>query len=143
MIVPGLIVSLLLTLSPMTPTNRLPVIEATDTAALRQHVGQRVFVVGTVERAAWSRSGKVMNVEFEGVGDDGFLAAMFARSRKSFDAAFSGDAAAAFTGRRVRVMGELQLYGGNDADLRGRPEIILALPSQINLIADDAMRPAA
>ena len=119
------------------PESSLPVLAASDTEALKAHEGERAFVEGVVTSAQWSRSGKVMNINFEGVGDDGFLAAIFQKRRAAFDEAFDGDLSAALEGKRVRLEGPLKIYGGRVEYLKGRPEIILNQTSQITILDDD------
>ena len=40
-------------------------IDATDKAALAAAIGKDVVVSGTIKKAQWSSTGKVMNIEFE------------------------------------------------------------------------------
>jgi hypothetical protein len=121
---------------PNEESGRLPVLKAGDTAAVLEHVGQRIYVVGTVERAAWSRSGKVMNIVFEEAGDNGVMAVVFDGQRKQFDEGFGGDAAEFFTGKRLRLQGEVTMYGGQVEAMKGRPEIVLRYASQIVVPAE-------
>lgn len=112
----------------------LPVLSASDTEAILEHEGKHVFVEGKVERAAWSSSGKVMNIRFAGADpDDGFMAALFEKQRKNFDKAFGGDVTEALTGKTVRLEGVVSTYGGHIEALQDRPEIILNLTSQITI----------
>ena len=119
------------------PESSLPVVAATDTDALKALDGQRVFVDGVVSSARWSRSGKVMNINFEDVGDGGFLAALFEKRRAAFDEAFDGDLSAALEGKRVRLEGPVQVYDGPVNFLKDRPQIILNQTSQITILDDD------
>ena len=123
------------------PSTRPAVVEAADAASLKDRVGERVTVTGVVSRAAWSRSGKVMNVEFERADADAFGLALFERDRGRFDAAFNGDVAATLTGATVRIRGEVTEYGGRSDRYAGRPEMILREPSQITIVTP-ATRPA-
>ncbi|MEM8872852.1 MAG: hypothetical protein AAGD32_01220 [Planctomycetota bacterium] len=119
-------------------------LDVSDTDALLEKVDDRVTVEGMVEHAAWSRSGKVMNIRFKDVGEKGFMAALFERQREKFDEAFDGDVAKAIAGRRVRITGKLVLYGGHIEELKGRPEIILRDPDQLEIVKPDSptSRPA-
>jgi hypothetical protein len=112
-------------------------IDVTDTASLQAAVGEHVVVEGVVTSAEWSRSGKVMNVTFEGVSELDFGVAMFERNRENFDEGFAGDFAGAITGERIRIRGELSEYGGRDERFAGRPEMILNSPSQVTIFVDD------
>lgn len=113
--------------------SRIPIIEATDVAALREHLGQRIYVMGTVESARWSGTGKVMNIEFNGGQRRGLLAVVFENRGKQFDAAWAGDFSKSITGKRVRLYGEVDEYGGYDEAFKGRPQMILNSPEQVTL----------
>ena len=127
--------------------SKIPMIDAGDVAKLREHFGRRVIVVGVVKSAQWSSSGKVMNIEFvEGEGR-GLLAVLFQGNGQQFDEAWGGDFVKAVTGKRVRLYGELQEYGGYDEKWKGRPQMILGNPEQVSLPVEPAAkapeRPAA
>jgi DNA/RNA endonuclease YhcR with UshA esterase domain len=113
----------------------LPVLQVTNRAALKEHIGKEVIVVGNVAEARWSRSGKVMNVVFADVDEKDFGIALFDRQRERFDEAFGGDVAKTLTGQQVRIKGKLTEYGGRSSRYEGRPEIILSEPSQITIVA--------
>jgi hypothetical protein len=113
--------------------SRIPMISAGDAETLRSHIGKRVIVIGVVESARWSDSGKVMNIEFvEGKGK-GLLAVVFERAGGSFNEAWAGDFPKAVTGKRVRLYGEVQEYGGYEEKWKGRPQMILNTPEQVSL----------
>lgn len=115
------------------PTTRHAVVDATDKAAIAEHMGKRVVIVGQVSTAEWSASGKVMNIDFEGAEESRMLAVVFERNRQRLDEVFNGDLAKALTGAKVRLMGELQEYGGRDERWKGRPQIIIDRSSQITI----------
>ena len=119
-----------------TDPTTLPVLQADDTDAIKQHIGEEVIVTGKISKAAWSRSGKVMNIEFEGNGAEDFAAALFERNRERFDKAFNGDLEKSLVGATVRFKGELQEYGGNADRYAGRPEMILNAPTQITILEE-------
>ena len=117
--------------------SRIPVIDATDRASLLEHLDRHVIVAGTVASARWSRTGKVMNIELEGSeGGEraGLLAVVFESRRGAFDAAWNGDFTKAIAGRRVRLHGQLNEYGGYDEAQKGRPQMILNVPDQVTLV---------
>jgi hypothetical protein len=122
--------------------SRIPMISAGDVARLREHIGQRVIVVGVVKSAQWSASGKVMNIEFtEGEGQ-GLLAVVFENRGQRFNEAWGGDFPKAVTGKKVRLYGEVQEYGGYDEKWKGRPQMILGAPEQVTLPEGGADSPA-
>lgn len=114
------------------PASQPALIEASDRAAVDAAMDQDVVIQGVVRSAEWSRTGRVMNIEFEGA-EDGLLAVVFDRTREAMDAGFGGDLAKALTGARVRLRGRIQPYGGRVEAMQGRPQIILEFPSQITI----------
>jgi hypothetical protein len=118
------------------PTTLPPaVIDASDTVTVlaAMEAGGDVVVRGTVKLAEWSRSGKVMNIEFEDTGDKGFLAVAFERNRAKLDAAFSGDAAKAFTGATLRLRGKIEPSGSKAERYAGRPQMVLNDTSAVTI----------
>ena len=132
-----LLLGLLLPTALAREPSKLPVLQAGDAAGLKDHFGQTALVEGRVKSAEWSDSGKVMNITFD-AADSGLLAVVFERTGKRFDEAFAGDFSKAVTGRRVRVKGEIQPYGGYDERLKGRPQTILNSPEQVTILETDA-----
>ena len=123
-------------------TAGLPLLRADNPAAIKEHVGERVIVVGTIERAEWSRSGKVCNVNFAGADDEAFGVAIFSSKREQFDEAFGGDVAATLAGAEVRLTGVVTEYGGRSDRYEGRPELILNEPRQITIVTPATTQPA-
>lgn len=103
------------------------VIDASDKAALEAAQNKDATVQGTVSEAAWSRTGKVMNIRFEGTGESGFVAVIFERSRDAFNKAFDGDVTKALPGAKVTVKGKVGTF-------RGSPQIILSRPDQLTIV---------
>jgi DNA/RNA endonuclease YhcR with UshA esterase domain len=124
------------------PATRQAVIDATDDAALRARMNQAVIVRGTVARAEWSRSGKVMNIDFEGAGENGLMAVVFERNRKTLDTAFGGDLAKALGGAEVRIDGEIKPYGGRVEAFKDRPQIIIERVNQITIVRPAGTQPS-
>ena len=110
------------------------VIPATDTAALDAAVGKQVVVTGKVKSAEWSRSGKVMAIQFEGAPDGGFQAVLFEKNRKKMDEAYAGDVAKNLVGKQLHVRGRLQMYGGRLETKKGRPEVVISNDSQLTIM---------
>ena len=114
--------------------SRLPIIDAGDVAALEEHFGKPpVIVTGTIASAQWSRTGKVMNIEFAGAQRSGLLAVVFENRRKQFDEAWAGDFITSVSGKRVRLYGQVNEYGGYQEAFKGRPQMILNSPEQVTL----------
>jgi hypothetical protein len=105
-------------------------IAATDKAALEAAIGTDVVVTGTIQKAEWSATGKVMNIEFD---DSELLAAVFEKSKDAVNAGFEGDAAKKWTGAKVKVRGKLEKYGGRTKRLEGRPQIVISKPDQVTI----------
>jgi|SRR5687767_847876 len=112
------------------PATAPTMIRADDPAALAAAMNSDVMVEGVVERAEWSRTGKVMNIEFKGASD-GLLAVVFDRKRQQLDEAFGGDLGKAITGAKLRVRGTLKPYGGRTESMKGRAQIIIEDGHQI------------
>ncbi|GIW77127.1 MAG: hypothetical protein KatS3mg104_2190 [Phycisphaerae bacterium] len=108
------------------------VLDATETESLKANQGKMAVVTGNVTEAAWSRSGKVMNIRFENA--PGFLAVVFERNRKSMDEAFNGDLAKTLTGSTVKLRGKLRPYGGHDPSFKDATQMILTSSSQITIL---------
>lgn len=104
------------------------VIDATDKAALEANEGKEVTVAGTVKKAAWSATGKVMNVEFD---NSPLIAAVFEKNKEKIDKAFDGDAAKKWTGAKVKVTGKVAKYGGKSKAMEGKPQIVIDKPEQV------------
>jgi hypothetical protein len=85
----------------------IEVLHPNDAAAFKQHMGKEVAVEGQVSEAAWSSSGKVMQVKFAEAKDTDFMAAVFLKTRTAMDKAFGGDIAKALSGKRIRVIGKV------------------------------------
>jgi DNA/RNA endonuclease YhcR with UshA esterase domain len=116
-------------------------IRVTDRGALEKALEQDVTVEGTVQKASWSRSGRVMNVVFKGA-DDGFRVVVFQKDRAKMDEAFGGDAARALTGKNVEVRGRVERYEGEISSIKGQVEIIVREVDQIRIVGKAASRPS-
>jgi DNA/RNA endonuclease YhcR with UshA esterase domain len=115
------------------PSTHPVVIDVTDKAAVEAAMNRDAIVEGVVERAEWSRSGKVMNIEFKDAGN-GLLAVVFDRKRQQLDQAFAGDLGKALTGAKVRIKGTIKPYGGRVESMKGRPQIIIDDGHQITIM---------
>ena len=109
------------------------VVKANDAAAISAAVDKEVVVEGKITSAAWSRSGKVMNIDFEGGGEGKFMAVVFDRDKAKFDEALKGDAAKTLTGATVRLRGKMEKYGGKSERLKDHFQIVLRMPSQVTI----------
>lgn len=110
------------------------VIEVTDKQAIDAAEGRHVTVQGVVASAQWSRTGKVMNIEFQGTEESRFFAVIFVNRRAEMDEAFGGDVGQALTGSTVRLRGVIRPFAGRDGDRPPRPQMILERPSQITIL---------
>lgn len=112
---------------------KLPVIEVNDGAALKANIDKEVVLVGTCKQAAWSDTGKVLNVTFNGGEQTGVMVVAFAQSKKKLDEAFGGDIAKTLTGADLRVRGKLREYAGKSGQ-KARPEITITDGSQVTIV---------
>jgi DNA/RNA endonuclease YhcR with UshA esterase domain len=121
------------TTQPATQPAEVATIPAADTAAIKAKMGETITAEGVVDSAKWSSSGKVLNVFFKDARD-GLIVVVFEKSKANFDTAFSGDAAKAWDGAKVKVTGKVVEYGGKVESMKGRPQIILQNPEQVTVI---------
>lgn len=119
-----------------------PVVDASDKAAIQANMGKMVIVKGKIELAEWSRSGKVMNIDFADAKESGLLAVIFEKNRKAMDEAFGGDVGKALTGASARIEGVLKEYGGKAESMKGRPQIIIDRITQITIVEPPTTQPA-
>jgi hypothetical protein len=124
--------------APTPPAVPAATIDAADAAAIEAATGKDVVVTGKVKSAAWSKSGKVMNVEFE---NSKLLAVVFEKAKADVDKAFDGDAAKKWAGAKVKVTGKLGTYGGKAKDLEGRPQIVISKADQVSVEPAEAAKP--
>ena len=103
------------------------VIDASDKAAIDGSMGKDVIVEGVVDAAAWSKTGKVLSLEFKGASETRFQAVAFEKRKEDLNKAFSGDFAKNIAGARVRIRGKLK-------DYHGRPEITIDKANQVTVI---------
>lgn len=116
------------------------VIDVKDNAALEKSVDKRAVVTGKIVKAAWSKSGKVMQINFDGT--DHFAALVFERNRKKFDESFGGDASKTLTGAEVRITGKIEKYGGKDKAMEDTLQMVLAQTSQVTITSAATSQPA-
>ena len=117
-------------------------IKVSDRDAIEAAMDSDVIVEGTVESADWSRSGKVMNIDFKDAAEPKLLVVVFERNRQRFDEAFGGDMSKAIAGKTIRVKGKLQPYGGHVEEFKDRPQIIMDQTSQLTIVEDESQEPA-
>lgn len=118
------------------------VIAVGDKAALEANLNNDVIVEGKVSVAAWSNSGKVMNIQFEDATESRFGAVVFLKNKEKIDTAFGGDATKAWTGAKLRVKGKLSEYGGKSEAMKGSLQIIITDPAQVTIVELPATQPA-
>ena len=109
-------------------------IDVSDKDAIAAAMGEEVIIEGTIQLAEWSRSGKVMNIEFNDASESRLLAVIFERHRADLDPAFGGDVAKTLTGAKVRIKGVLAPYGGRSEAWKGRPQIIITRGEQLTIV---------
>ena len=113
------------------PAAKAVEVDAKDKAALEGAANKDVVVTGTIKKAKWSSTGKVMTVEFE---DSPLLGAVFERNKEAINAAFGGDAAKAWTGAKVKVKGKLGKYGGKVKQYEDKPQIVITKAEQVTVV---------
>jgi DNA/RNA endonuclease YhcR with UshA esterase domain len=111
------------------------VIKPEDHDAIVANMDKDVVIEGTIDKAEWSKSGKVMIATFEGGAETKLQAVLFVANREKFDSAFSGDVSKALTGAKVKIKGKLK-------DYKGSPEVVMDKPDQITIVEAAAEKPA-
>lgn len=116
------------------PATQQVVIDASDKSAIEANMEKQVIIKGEIKLAEWSKSGKVMNIDFANTEESKLLAVIFEKNRKAMDEAYSGDVAKTLTGAKVRLEGILKPYGGKAESMKGRPQIIIDRITQITIV---------
>jgi hypothetical protein len=131
-----LLLAFTLTARADAPAKPATEIDAADKAALAAAANKDVTVTGTIKRARWSNTGKVMTVEFE---DSPLIAAVFERNKDAINTANDGDAAKKWTGAKVKLKGKLGKYAGPQKSYQDHPQIVITKPEQVTIVeAKDA-----
>ena len=109
------------------PKTRLPAIKPADYESLKNNIGKKVRIKGTVTSVGESPDGKVRFFNF-GAGETGGFSALivpdvFAKFNRLDD----------FVGKRVRVRGTLEMDGNN-------PFIKVTRPKQIKILESKGRR---
>lgn len=115
--------------TPSASPARAGVIEATDAAAILD-AGRREarrVVRGRVKTASTSPTGKVFQVEFAGVGHDGFTIVYFPRLFDQMQAKFGGTNGSGMTGSTIEVSGVITIF-------RDQPQIVVEDADQVRLV---------
>ena len=114
-------------------TAELPaVIDASDAATIEAAKKTTTTVKGRVIKAEWSKSGKVMTIEFE--NSTNFIATVFLKDREKIDTAFTGDLSAAINGAVIKITGKIEPYGGASEPLKQHSQMIFSDPTQLTVI---------
>lgn len=127
---------------PTTAPDFSAIIAVSDQAALEANKDKDVTVEGVVSEAAWSGTGKVMNIRFDDAKDTHFSAIVFVKNKERIDAAFGGDATKAWTGAKVRIHGKLREYTGKSGNKKATPEITISEPAQVTVVELPTSQPA-
>lgn len=109
------------------------IVAVSDHDQIKANVDKEIVVEGKIDKAQWSRSGKVFNITFDGVDANKFAVVYFEKSKAKFDEALQGDAGKSLTGASVRIRGKVVAYKGKSEKLKDRLEMHLTEPSQITV----------
>ena len=114
-------------------TTQSAVISVSDKDALTAAKDTETTIEGKIEKAEWSKSGKVFNIDFAD-NTSGVLVALFEKSKTKFEEAFGGDLGTTLTGSKVRIKGKIGTYGGKSPAYEGRLQIVLSQTSQLTIV---------
>lgn len=120
------------------PASDLPVVPATDLTALRAALGTEVAVEGDVADVTPLRSGLATMIQLDSGGGQAVLAVVFAGQTPAIESKLGGALRDELLGRRIRIKGMLEPYGGRDPSLTGWPQVSLEDPDQIERLGDAA-----
>ena len=109
------------------PTSQPVLVDVADKAAVDAAMNKDVELEGVVKKAEWNSKGSVFFINFEKTEESKVLAVAFEKKREALEKSFAGDLSKALTGARVRIRGKL-------IDYKGKPEVIIDLPSQITIL---------
>lgn len=112
----------------VTETSAAENIDISQVKNLSHLLGREITVEGRVAWAAWSPTGRVMNIYFQGGEDSLFQTVVFQRDRLRIDRAFGGDFRSAIAGAVLLVRGRLE-------EFQGMPQISISRPEQVTVIA--------
>jgi DNA/RNA endonuclease YhcR with UshA esterase domain len=99
-------------------------VDASDADAVKAAVGQRVILEGTIAKAAWASSGKVMKATFK--GNEKLSLVAFQSKKDDLDKAFGGDFATTLAGAKVQVSGLLKQFNN-------KPELVIDDAKQVKI----------
>lgn len=116
----------------------LPVIPATDLAALRAALGTEVAVEGDVADVIPLRSGLATTIQLDSGTGEALLAVVFAGQAPAIESKLGGTLRETLLGRHIRIMGTLESYGGRNRSWAGWLQISLEDPAQIERLGDAA-----
>ena len=97
---------------PGLPTSQPVLVDVSDKAGLA---------------AEWNAKGSVFFINFQNTQESRALAVAFEKRREALEQSFAGDLGKALTGAKVRIRGTLK-------DYKGRPEVVIDMPSQITIL---------
>ena len=99
-------------------------LDITSHDAIEAAVDKNVYFTATVEKAAWTRSGKTLQIHFKDAPPD-FRGISYENYRKDLDKAFGGDAATNLEGKQVEVHGTLKRYTGSIDAWKGMTQVAI------------------
>ena len=105
------------------------VVKVDDKDALKAAIDKKasLTVEGTVSDAAWSSSGKVLVIHFEGAQTSQFSSVVFSKNKDKINKAFDDDVIKAIKGAKVQITGPV-------VEFKSNPEIVIDKPEQLKVI---------
>lgn len=117
----------------------LRVLPATDIPALRAAIGTEVSVEGDVADVILMRSGLATTIQLDSGGGETLLAVVFASGAPAIESKLGGPLREQLLGKRIRLRGTLEPYGGRNPAWAGFPQIALEDPAQLERLSDAAL----
>jgi DNA/RNA endonuclease YhcR with UshA esterase domain len=119
--------------APAAPADEAPVrVDVTKKEQIEGAMDKQAVVVGTVESAKWTKSGKTLQVKFKD-GPDDFRVVGYGKNKEELDKAFDGDIAKNLEGKEVEVTGKVRKYPGSVETWKKYTEVVVTKPEQIKV----------
>lgn len=115
----------------------VPLLLADDPDELRKHLGERITLEGRIYRTIPTRAGDALNLEFEGPAKTRAMGWIPPRVYGTLRTIPSEP----LDGQRIRLTGNLGMYGGRNPYWKERYQITVDNPNQIVLISSEDASP--
>jgi hypothetical protein len=110
-------------------------VDVTKKEEVEGAIGKEAVVVGTVESARWTATGKTLIMTFKGAPEE-FRLRGYGENREELDKAFGGDVAQHLIGKKVEVTGPVTKYTGSVEHWRHHTDVTVRGAGQIKVVQE-------